>query len=183
MFSEKILIEYDDSFKPESGFIGDNFPWTVSKIKIDYKKQELGVTMTYFRNNVVIFSKQVTRNVEIISFTLLENIFSMNEFEQKINALTKNHLIVYIGYSGCPPCVRIMQNIPKLVDTFPDIEFVKIDAGLFEDFIEQSDKIPLFRLYEKGNKKFKSQYQNSDVKLVIDQISEWTGDLVYDEDF
>lgn len=178
--SDKILIEHDDSFTPESGFIGDSFSWT--NPKLEYVKTDHGVKMTYFRNSVQLFSKNVTRNVEIISFTLLPNVFSMNEFEQKINT-TKKHLIAYIGYSGCPPCVKIMENIHRLTKTFPEIEFVKIDAEMFPNFISESDKVPLFRIYDRGNTKYVNQYQNSNIDLVKEKISLWTKNYSFDEDF
>jgi len=163
--------KYPIIFIPQKKYLETKF---TSDIEISFYQYNLMGKKNY--------SKKVTNFFDILTFTTLTNIFTVNELENFINE--NKYVVTYTGASWCPPCQKILRDLHIIENMFPTIKFVKIDFDFSKEIIKKyhgENKIPFFMFFKNNSYDVKGSIQNSDKNTLIDQIKIWTEDLVLEQ--
>jgi thioredoxin 1 len=86
--------------------------------------------------------------------------------------LVKNDKVVVDFYGmWCEPCKKLLSNVDKILEKFPDVTFVKVDVNDLDDIAEEFkvESIPHLVFFKKG--KLQTDYmQNSDYNVIMSHM-------------
>lgn len=100
------------------------------------------------------------------------------EFKEIVNLNTKEYLLLFLGSSKCPPCMKIDANFTLMARLFESsVKFIKQDCEECDDLRLHFGVhfVPTFLIFRKGETTPFNSVQSSDHNIVIEKIFDWIG--------
>lgn len=128
----------------------------------------------------LIYRKEIKCFEDLMSFTTLTNIFSINHLKNFIYDNRYHYVLTYTGASWCPPCRKILFDLNYIETRFPKVKFVKIDFDFSKELVSKyhgENKIPFFMFFNHKSMDIKKSIQTSDKNVLINSLERWIFDL------
>lgn len=104
--------------------------------------------------------------------TEIKEINGLDELNQIINETSK--LVIFDCYATwCEPCKKLLPELKKLVEYYPNLKIYKVNIDYNDDIVEEYDITSLPTLVIYKNKKRLGEFIGSDIeklKILINDI-------------